>query len=627
MSFRTRVLALVTTGVVLTSLIMMAILLDQKGRLVEQVRGEIDEQSRSECAKIAKNVYLMLRIQNENLKKRVGADVNVAAHLLDEAGGTGFSPDTIAWQAVDQFTKVSRPVSLPKMMVGQRWLGQNRDANLPSPLVDEVRSLVGDTCTVFQRMNDAGDMLRVSTNVLKTDATRAIGTYIPARQPDGSANPVIAAALHGETFVGRAFVVNAWYAAAYRPLLDARKRVVGMIYVGIKQDDIPDLRRGIAEITAGKSGYVWILGGTGDQRGRYIISREGRRDGENLWEARDDAGHLFVQSMICKAMATQQGKCQFERYSWRDAGQSQARFKLAAVTYFEPWDWVIGAAVYEDDYYDALARVHQAFDRSTFWGIAGAVLAVALCGGLGYVGASRLVRPLAKTVAMMEDVARGDYRRRLEINSRDEVGRMAKAINTAVEATARAVQAVQDAARREKQAQLQRDEAERQRAEVERRHQEEETARQCELQLARQQRQDELAAMEHRKAEDEREQADRLRGRIDDLLGVVRAASQGDLTRRVRVESDQAIDELAAGINAMLDDLATLIGQVTRSTAQFSDGAQVIADRSQRVARGAHPSRSGLAIQNQLTVVAKRQRQRNPERHSSLRIGSLPCNH
>ena len=594
MSLRTRVFALVTTGVVVTGLTMMAIVLQQKGRLVERVRSEVDAQARSECAKIAKNVYLMLRIQNENLKKRVGADVNVASHLLDEAGGVAFAPDTIAWDAVDQFTKIPRQVTLPKMMLGKRWLGQNKDAKVPSLLVDEVQSLVGETCTVFQRMNDAGDMLRVSANVLKRDATRAIGTYIPSRQPDGRPDAVISRVLRGETFVGRAFVVNAWYAAAYRPLLDARKRVIGMIYVGIKQEDIPDLRRGIADIAVGKTGGVYILGGTGDQRGRDIISPEGRRDGENLWEAKDDAKHFFVQSIIRKAMATHQGECQFERYPCRQPGQPEPRFKTAAVTYFEPWDWVIGVGVYEDDYYDALARVHQGFDRLTFWGGAGALLAVVFCGGLGFLGASRMVRPLEKTVAMMEHVARGDYGRRLDVRSHDEFGRMAKAVNTAVEATAQAMQAVQDAARREKQAQVERDEAERQRAEVERRHQEEEAARQRELQSAQQQRQEERTALERRSAEDERKQADRLRGKIDHLLSVVRAASQGDLTQRVRVESDQAIDELAAGINAMLDDLAGLIGQVTECTAQFSEGAQVIANRSQQVARGAQAQNASI---------------------------------
>ena len=73
--------------------------------------------------------------------------------------------------------------------------------------VDQVKSLTGVTCTVFQRMNDAGDMLRISTNVVDSEGERAIGTYIPETEPDGKTNPVISAILKGETYQGRAFVV------------------------------------------------------------------------------------------------------------------------------------------------------------------------------------------------------------------------------------------------------------------------------------------------------------------------------------------------------------------------------------------------------------------------------------
>ena len=68
-------------------------------------------------------------------------------------------------------------------------------------------------------------MLRVATNVKKLDGSRAIGTYIPATNPDGKANKVIKTVLEGNTFYGRAFVVNAWYVTAYEPIWDKTIRM------------------------------------------------------------------------------------------------------------------------------------------------------------------------------------------------------------------------------------------------------------------------------------------------------------------------------------------------------------------------------------------------------------------
>jgi signal transduction histidine kinase len=39
----------------------------------------------------------------------------------------------------------------------------------------------------------------------------------------------------------------------------------------------------------------------------------------------------------------------FEHYPWKNPGELQPRYKTAAVVYFEPWDWVLGAGYYEDE--------------------------------------------------------------------------------------------------------------------------------------------------------------------------------------------------------------------------------------------------------------------------------------
>jgi methyl-accepting chemotaxis protein len=434
MRLRTKIVMLSTAGILLTGMTVVGIVLYQNVLLDRQVTEELNQQGRAECSKIAKDVYLMLRVQNEQCKKRVRAGLAFAHALLERAGGVSFVNETVHWEAIDQSTKKTRQVTLPKMMVGKQWLGQNRDNGVPSPIVDKLRTLAGNTCTIFQRMNDAGDMLRVCTNIQKEDESRAIGTYIAATNADGTPNPVVSAALQGQPYVGLAFVVNAWYAAAYEPITDAQHRVVGLLYCGVKLDDMAELRQGIMGITVGKTGYVYVLRGSGEEKGRYVMSAKGKRDGENIWEAKDAEGRLFIQSVIAKGLATKNGQCDFERYPWRNQGEDHARWKIAAITYFQPWDWLIGVGAYEDDFHATRARVTSAINRVIYLSVLGAIAACVLCGGIAMLVSRRITQPLDRAVATMEILAAGDHAQRLDVTSKDEVGRMTAAVNTTLDA-------------------------------------------------------------------------------------------------------------------------------------------------------------------------------------------------
>ncbi len=587
MNFRTKILGLSVLGIVITATVIVIAVLLQKGQLHHQLAEEVGRLGRDECAKISKDVYLMLRTSHQKLLKDLEGRLNVARDGVAQLGEITLGEDKAVYEAVNQYTKQTRQVELPKLLAGRQWLGQDRDATAEYPVVDRVKKLVGGTCTIFQRMNGAGDMLRISTNVPKKDGTRAVGTYIPAVDSDGNPDPVVSAILRGETYTGRAFVVNDWYITAYEPLYDGARQIVGALYIGVKQEDVPELRQGIMDIVPGKTGYAFILGGRGEQKGKYIISHQGKRDGENIWEAKDAEGNLFIQSLINGAMAAKDGEVTYQRYAWRNQGENEARWKISAATYFEPWDWVIGVGAYEEDYQDALGRISQATNQLLFWALGGALAALLICGGVAVIAANRMTRPLVRAVEVMEIVAAGDYSQRLEITTSDEIGRMSKAINTAIEATDKAMREVKEAAERERQLEAQRAEEQRLAAQRERdledRRRAEEQRRQEEEQLHK----EEEARKEREKAEVERAAAEVLRTKVNHLLQVVAAAAQGDLTCRVEIEGDEPVDELAGGIRKMLADLAGVIGQVTESAGQFAEGSQVIAESSQLLATGA----------------------------------------
>ncbi|HYW80460.1 MAG TPA: methyl-accepting chemotaxis protein, partial [Thermoguttaceae bacterium] len=245
------------------------------------------------------------------------------------------------------------------------------------------------------------------------------------------------------------------------------------------------------------------------------------------------------------------------------------------------------------------------------------VFGAVLGGVLAFVISRSITKPLNRTVAVVEAVAAGDYSQRLDTNRKDELGRVATSINTASEAVAKALDDVKEAAEREQAEQAKKAEEDRQRAEAQRQEAEEadrkvkhilevaelvgqkDYTREVEVtgddalgQLGDGLRTffaDKQAAetREAEAAEKERQQADILRKKVDGLLEVVAAAAEGDLTREVHVQGDEPVDELAAGVKRMLEDLSGVIGQVAESAEQFNEGSRVIAESSQTLASGA----------------------------------------
>ena len=152
----------------------------------------------------------------------LGICVTAVSWYLLEGGATKAAAERVetnmrvAWDVLRANGK-SFSVADGKLLVDGHVL--NDDA----ALVDKVKNLVGGTCTVF--MND----LRVTTNVLKPDGMRAVGTRLAA----GGAHDAIFD--RKASFRGEAQILGEPYMTAYDPILDANGQVLGILYVGIRK--------------------------------------------------------------------------------------------------------------------------------------------------------------------------------------------------------------------------------------------------------------------------------------------------------------------------------------------------------------------------------------------------------
>jgi putative methionine-R-sulfoxide reductase with GAF domain len=425
----TKILIFGIGSVIVTALALVVVVAWQSSQYNALAQNEFGTLVDSDLGHIADGVYNMVEAQDELVQQLVNYSLNVARQVLTTTGQVSLSQDNVQWTAVNQFSLQSIPVPLPKMLVGDGWLGQNADPSKNTPIVDEIQNLVGGTATIFQRMNDQGDMLRVATNVLTADGKRAIGTYIPATMPDGTPNPVVSAVLLGETYRGTAYVVNAWYDAAYEPIKNEAGQVIGMLYVGVKQQNVESLRQAILRTKVGLTGYVYVLGSEGADLGRYIISQNGERDGENIWESQDAEGNYVIQNIINKAVTLKPGETATMRYLWQNPGESAPRWKIARIAYYANWHWVIGASTYEDELATYRTILQQGQSRMVlFSGAIGLVLAL-LISFLSVLMARSISTPVGHLVSVASQITAGDLDVTAKVDQQDEIGVLAGAFN------------------------------------------------------------------------------------------------------------------------------------------------------------------------------------------------------
>ncbi len=353
---------------ILPVILLIIVIVIQKINITDNVSGKFREQIEKNLENIAKDVYNLCQTQQEFITKVVDANLKTLDQFVKTAGTVTLNTgETALWNVIDPATKEAKSVMLPKMLFGGKWLGQP-DVKIKMPLVDDIKDIAGCQSSIFQRANENGDMIRIATSVITKEGTRALGTLIPAKNADGSDNPIIKTVLNGNTYIGRAWVVDSWYVAGYAPFKNEKGEIIGLYAVGIKQESVESLRKGIMSTKIGKSGYVAIIGTKGTERGKYIISKDGERDGEIIIDTKDANGRPIIQEMVGFTSEMKGNAIKPYKYYWQNKGENEARLKMVALAYFEPWDWLINVGVYEDEFIaETISDINFSMNKLAFY--------------------------------------------------------------------------------------------------------------------------------------------------------------------------------------------------------------------------------------------------------------------
>ncbi|MCX9012158.1 MAG: methyl-accepting chemotaxis protein [Candidatus Methanoperedens sp.] len=331
-----------------------------KTALYTEIQGKLEEQVRLENDYI--NVTLTLA------QDKVDSDLGVARNQFYEKG-------------------------TPRVADGKMVLGDNYVVNGNFEIVDTIKSMVGGTATVFQVTGS--EAIRISTNVIQNDSTRAVGTKV--------SQPVYDAVVtRGETYYGRAWVVNAWYLTAYEPIKDRSGKIIGILYVGVLEDPfINNIKRQMKSMVVGKTGYLYVI----DSKGNLVIHPN--REGENIYE------YDFIKTIT----ETKKG---FIQYPW------EGKDKVVAYTYYEPRDWIIASGSYLDDFSGPIYAIRDSLILTVLvFFVSGSVL--------GIWFSRSITRPIEAMLRISNKVAAGDLTVRVRSTTKDEIGQLFAAIQAMTE--------------------------------------------------------------------------------------------------------------------------------------------------------------------------------------------------
>ncbi|WP_037255667.1 methyl-accepting chemotaxis protein [Rhodovibrio salinarum] len=103
-------------------------------------------------------------------------------------------------------------------------------------MIDRVGLLTGETATVFAYEPGNGDFWRRTTNIVKPDGNRAVGTNLGK---NGAVYPVI---MSGETYLGEATILDREYFTIYEPIFDPGGDIIGILYAGVEKASLTAIK-------------------------------------------------------------------------------------------------------------------------------------------------------------------------------------------------------------------------------------------------------------------------------------------------------------------------------------------------------------------------------------------------
>lgn len=416
-TLRRKIITLACMAALIPVVVMFILTSVLESRLARSVEGEVENLISDHVSQIAGEAYDQCRSMEMMIATDTERAMKGAVECLKMAGKAALGGKNISYALSSNAT-----YQLPQMFFGGTAVGKIRDPEKHSFPVDGIKEMTGADSTLYQRVNDAGDMLAVASTDIDINGDRKIGFLKEAFGSDGKSNQLIQSVIAGKNFRERSSEQFGTRLNIYSPVKNMSGDVIGMIRVHMTFEAVDHMLKQLSATSVGKSGYIWVVGTKGRYKNKYIMPPEEGADMILTPKGKD-----LAKSIVLSAMDAGSGKLQNIKYGWNNRENSPEREKYTVYSYFEPWGWVVGAGAYMDDYQGVIHKLtgtmHNLTDMLIFCGVV--ILFIILV--LSFYMSGLIANPVTHMAHIAGLIAQGDiHKARNEIQEIEQVCNNAK---------------------------------------------------------------------------------------------------------------------------------------------------------------------------------------------------------
>ncbi len=215
--------------------------------------------------------------------------------------------------------------------------------------------------SILTKINETGALLRLATTLSDEENRLMIASTL---DDNDEASEIVRTILARKSYYGIVRIGKNRHIAVYEPILDKYGEVIGAIEILKNFADLEYVFDNFENIRLNEDGYLWGI----QIEGSNAVSLKFFRDTKENANLDNDLTNLKflgldISEVVDLALSSGENKIVTRASSTFTSGAE--REKITAFTYFKPWNIIIGATIYKDNFSEGLKKTEAKIESLT----------------------------------------------------------------------------------------------------------------------------------------------------------------------------------------------------------------------------------------------------------------------